>query len=121
MVNLPQGACARNIIVVSSDGSYKNTDQIVNPKWLESSNTNEASCLGKFTFNLKGQSFLVFGKSTLSGMTEAELSLWGTNLEETIQNHMGTLSEELTDQTFVVFPSCSKGSEQLVTQIKAFI
>ncbi len=64
---------------------------------------------------------MVFGKSTLSGMTEAEVSLWRSVLEEKIENHMGKVAEDLSEQTFVVFPTCKKGSEQLVTQIKAFI
>ncbi len=40
---------------------------------------------------------MVFGKSTLSGMTEAEVSLWRSLLEEKIENHMGTVVEELTE------------------------
>jgi len=34
---------------------------------------------------------------------------------------MGTIVTDLTEDAFIVLPTCSKGSEQLVTQVKALI
>jgi len=55
-------------------------------------------------------------------MAEAELCLWRRTLEGFIEDNMGHIMPDLkSEDTIVVLPTSTKGSEQLVSQIKAFI
>lgn len=82
--------------MISYDGSYKkaaasNGVHVVNPRWLDCPNTNEASMLSRYTWALKGKSFHVFAKAAaMTGrQTEAEMSLWRQNTELLVQDNMG--------------------------------
>lgn len=85
LINLPTGLtqqgreAPQKVIVVSYDGSYralKDSYKVVNQKWIEAADANEFASLAKYTFALKGYSFVVFGKATVRGQTEAEMTLW---------------------------------------------
>lgn len=113
--------------MVSYDGSYqatKDTYKVVNQRWLEASDANEYTSLAKYTFALKGFNFVVFGKATLRGQTEAEMTLWRQTVSSTIEQSMGSVSDKLGEEdseSIVILPATSKTSQELVSQIKTLI
>ena len=78
--SMPNASCKDKIIVVSHDGSFKHASTssrpVVNPLWIEIVDTNSPSNLSKYTFALKGLSFMVYGKASFNGKIEAEIELW---------------------------------------------
>jgi len=82
---MPAGeASTEQIIVVCYSGPYKNARHIVNTGWLDYANLTHKDSLNKYTFAFHGQSFFVFGKSSMRGMTEAEVNLWRRETESLI-------------------------------------
>ena len=70
----------------------------------------------KYTFALKGLTFMVFGKASLNGKVEAEIEFWRNKLEERITKNLGSVSSSLdSDETIVILPTCTKSSDQIVT------
>ena len=78
--------------------------------------------MAKYTFALKGLTFMVFGKAARNGKVEAEIEFWRNKLEERITQNLGSVTSSLDeDETIVILPTCTKSSDQIVTQIKALI
>ena len=65
---------------------------------------------------------MVFGKASLNGKVEAEIEFWRNKLEERIRQNLGSVTSSLDcEETIVILPTCTKSSDQIVTQIKALI
>ena len=59
---------------------------------MEIADTNQAESLAKYTFALKGLTFMVFGKAARNGKVEAEIEFWRNKLEERITQNLGSVT-----------------------------